>query len=100
MQRTYEFEFEVDPILVELDLDYCYYRQPAKLNGRPEDCYPEDEESEITLTGNWQDRIREAFLNEADQAIKGMQDRLCDLEFDRMPAKWAKEDQEYWWEAA
>lgn len=100
MERTYEFEFEVDPILVELDLEYSYYRQPAKLNGSPEDCYPEEEEGEVSLVGNWKDKIRDAFMAEAEQAIRSMEDRLMDLEFDNMPRKWAQEDQEYWRDSA
>lgn len=101
MKRDHTFTFELD-LELELEVDYSYSYKPARTNCRNDDAHDAEEDSEISMSGNWQDQIRSAFLAEAENAIRGMQDKLSDLEFDNMPRKWAAEDAEedYYEEAA
>ena len=51
LTRDYWFE-ELGPnqdITIRLTLEFGFYYQAAKLNGRPEDCYPEELDWEINL---------------------------------------------------
>lgn len=75
---------------VTLDLYYSYYYKPAKLNGLPENCCPEEEESEIQLPNQLENIVITAYLKAARQAIKVIADKVQDMDFDGLPREWAE----------
>lgn len=77
---------------IELELEYDYYHQPAKLDGPPERCHPEDEEVEINLPDDYKERVRAAYAKEAEVAIGMIEAQVQQLLADNAPAQWAVDD--------
>lgn len=91
--RTHEFEVGID--LIELDIDWTYYFDAGRTNCKPEDAYPPEEEMSLSLPKGWEQTIIDHYMAGARQAIKDIEDQMMDLEFDRAPAEWAAERDEY-----
>lgn len=81
---------EVEEVGLELEYDYSY--QPAKVNGLPEDCYPEDESCEINLPSDYKEQIRAAYAREAEIAILAVEAKVRQLLADNEPRQWAADD--------
>ena len=47
----------VEDTYINLTVFWSYSFDPGKLDGRPEDCYPAEEESEIALEAGWEQKI-------------------------------------------
>ena len=77
---------------IELELEYDYYHQPAKLDGPPERCHPEDEEVEINLPDDYKEQIRAAYARDAEVAIGMIEAQVQGLLADNAPAQWAADD--------
>ena len=75
--------------------------QPAKIDGAPENCHPEDEEVEINLPDDYREQVRAAYAREAEVAIGMIEAQVQQLLADNAPAQWVKDDApepdyEYW----
>lgn len=78
---------------IKLNVNYVYTRTPARLNAAPEDCYPEEEECEISLPREWQAKVMNAYIVAGFEAVKKIEcDIIPGMEFDNMPRKWVEED--------
>lgn len=77
---------------IELELEYDYFHQPAKIDGLPENCRPEDEEVEINLPADYREQIRAAYAREAEVAIGMIEAKVQQLLADNAPAQWAEDD--------
>ena len=77
---------------IELELEYDYFHQPAKIDGLPENCRPEDEEVEINLPDDYKDQVRAAYAREAEVAIGMIEAQVQQLLADNAPAQWAEDD--------
>lgn len=83
--------FEDEPLIsVEIDLDVYYSYTPAKLYGRPEDCYPEEEEFEIVPEKDYAERIMAAYVAEAREAIKRFEAEIESLANNQTVREWAE----------
>lgn len=84
--RIHEFNLlEDDTIELEVEFDYAFY--PGKYNGRPEDCYPDEEECEVNLEAGWEQKVTAVNLKLANENIKYINHQL-----ERLPiAEWAGE---------
>lgn len=91
MKRTITFE-ELPAPDIELDLDYMYRFQRGKYYGPPESCYPDDEDMEITLPSGWEDTVMNAYMLAARDAMKSIESKVLDMEFDCLPRQWWAED--------
>ena len=77
---------------IELELEYDYFHQPAKIDGAPENCHPEDEEVEINLPADYREQVRAAYAREAEVAIGMIAAKVQQLLADNAPAQWAVDD--------
>ena len=77
-QYTFEELPQVDDITI--DLVVCYYYSPAKLDGLPEDCYPEEEEIDITPESGYEQAIMSAYVDAARLAIKQIDDQIAEID--------------------
>jgi len=62
---------ELDGVEFEIEFEYSYYYQPAKLFAAPEDCYPEEEEFtyEVFIPTYWLNAIEAWELSMIDEAV-------------------------------
>ena len=77
---------------IELDLKYTYSFTPGRYDGPPESCYPDEEDMEIIPPEGYEETIIAAYMKAAREAIKAIDSKISDLEFDNMPRKWAAEE--------
>ena len=77
---------------IELELEYGYYHQPAKIDAPPENCHPEEEECEVELPADYKEQIRAAYAKEAEVAIGMIEAQVQQLLADNAPAQWAVDD--------
>ena len=90
-----ELTFDDLPAVEEINLDatiYYYYRK-ANTDGLPENCYPEEEEFEITLEPGYADLIMAAYVREARYAIKEIEQKVSEIDV-RTVRQWLEEEQE------
>ena len=92
MTKQFTFDELPEVMEIELELDYSYYHLPAKLSGPPELCYPEEEESEITLPKAWEQIVVAKYLAAARLAIKEIENRAQVMEVDGTCREWAEEE--------
>lgn len=76
MRRNYTFDGFPQVEEIELEVEYTIW---------PPNC-------EVKLIDGWEQLIVNAYMRQAQQAIKSMDDKIMDLEFDNAPAQWMKED--------
>ena len=77
-QYTFEELPQVDDIT--LDLVVCYHYSPAKLDALPEDCYPEEEEIDVTPEDGYEQVIMSAYVAAARLAIKQVDDQIAAID--------------------
>ena len=87
-----EISVELDGDELLLDVDYEYYHLSARLCGKPEDCYPEEESSYIELPGNLEGMVTEWALSMVPKWVKQIEDHTTQLIKDCKPREWAEED--------
>ena len=90
-QYTFEELPQVDDITI--DLLVCYYYRPAKLDGLPEDCYPEEEEIDIAPESGYEQAIMSAYTAAARLAIKQIDDQIAEIDAATV-RKWAANAEE------
>jgi hypothetical protein len=85
--------FEVDSgDEIEIKVEWSYSYQPAKLDGPPEYCYPEEEDSELVLPADLDKIITDYFVkNVLPDWKKTIENRCLVIECDGDLAEWAKE---------
>jgi hypothetical protein len=88
--KTYTFD-ELPAPDITLDLSYIYTFRPGRTQGLPENCYPEEEECEVKLPEGFEKAVMTAYIMAARQAMKEIESRVMDLEFDMTPRQWAEE---------
>ena len=92
MQKEWTFEDLPAPD-VTLDLYWHYSHTPAKTDGIPEGCWPEEEDSEICLPREFVKEVMNAYLVAARAAMRQIEDKVQDMQFDNMPKQWANEEE-------
>lgn len=92
--RTHAFALVDVPEELELEVNYSYYYAPGVYHKKPEDCYPEEEEAEAEIEGNWQDRVMAVYIKAGREAIKNIESQLSNLVMDGKVNQWATEDAE------
>lgn len=58
--KMLDFEIENEAgkyVCIELQFSYTYSYDPGKYSGRPEDCYPAEEEKSFYLEPGWEDKV-------------------------------------------
>jgi len=89
------FTFEDEPCIeIELELEFSYSYDPGRYHGKPEDCYPAEEESEITPPNDYESIIMAAYMAEAKQAVKRFEAKIEEMVADHVPRVWVEEYQE------
>lgn len=87
-------EFELDGGTIELDVQWSYEYEPARLNGDPEFCHPAHEDCEVIPPGK--EILRRMLMAHAakqvDRWIMQIQGDCSDMEFHNKPREWAEED--------
>lgn len=91
MIRKHIFEDLPQVSDVRLTLDYTYSFTPGKYDGPPERCYPDEEESDISIDGNWRQLVEHIYANAGKKAIEAIERQVQDLLFDDMPRRWLAE---------
>lgn len=92
--KTITFE-ELPAPDIDLELEYTYYFKEGKYFGRPEDCYPDEEEMEIVLPKGFEETVMNRYIAAAREAIKKIESKVQDFEFDNMPRQWAEEERKW-----
>ena len=92
-QYTFEELPQVDDITI--DLIVYYYYSPAKLDALPEDCYPEEEEIDITPEEGYEQAIMSAYVAAARLAIKQVDDQLAEIDATTV-REWVEEAKAEW----
>jgi predicted ArsR family transcriptional regulator len=88
MTRWIEFPKLEQPYF-EFEVDYSYYYDGGKLTGRPEDCYPPEEDGEVWIVDKfWKEKVRQEYAKLAEQAIKEIENEVYLLN----PKEWVYED--------
>lgn len=76
-----------------LEVEYSYSYTPGKYFGLPENCFPEEEESEICLPADLAEKVKRFALDVmVPRWIKQIENEVQNLEFDNKAAEWAAED--------
>lgn len=79
---------EIDELPLEVEFTYSY--DPGKYHGLPENCYPEEEEAEVTLPDNYEQIIFDHYLRAARVAIKHVENHVNSIKVSEV-AEWAEE---------
>ena len=87
--KNYEFELE-NGEFIELEIWWDYYYKPAKIYGKPEDCYPAESESTLVLEKGWQEKVKAADPENFGQNIKNIECQNDCLEEE--VEQWAKDE--------
>lgn len=74
------FEMNYEYQVINLDIEGSSYFQPGRLHGHPDNCYPDEGETEITsVVGpdgqDWESKLTES---ERDSVIEMIQDQVVD----------------------
>ena len=91
MTKTFAFEELPEVMELELELDFTYHHDPGRYSGPPENCYPEEEEAEITLPKGFEQIVVAKYLAAARLAIKEIENRAQVMEVDGTCREWAEE---------
>jgi FtsZ-binding cell division protein ZapB len=90
---TKEWTFEDLPTVdsIDIGLNFDYYYDPGKFSGRPEDCYPPEEESNVSLPDGWEEIVMGAYVQAARKAIAQIQAEVEELAESNAAAEWAED---------
>lgn len=97
MRRDITFDQDQLPGVsdITLEVDYEYSEIPPRRDGDPLSCYDGEIESEITLVGNWSQRVMDAYTRAGREACRKIElDLVLGMNFDNMPRKWSEEDRQ------
>lgn len=92
MKHTFELP-EIDTE-IELELDFTYSYDPGCYSGLPENCYPSEEDAEITLEPEWEKRVIRIYTQAMQNAIKSIHAQCDEMCSDGTVASWANEERE------
>lgn len=85
--------FYLDEAEIELECGWNYSFTPGKYYGKPEDCYPESEESDVELPKDFEEQIRRFALDVmVPKWIKMVEDEAERLRVSDAPREWAKDE--------
>lgn len=87
-----QFTFTDEPCIeIDLELTYRYHFDRGNRDGKPEDCWPSEEVSEIIPPDDYAGTIMAAFIAEGRQAIKRFEAKIKELEEEHAPREWMTE---------
>lgn len=80
---------------ITLELYYNYSYTPGRYFGLPENCYPEEEESELSLPDGWEEQVISAYMTAAREAMKQIEQKVIEMRDDGLPREWAEQEKRY-----
>ena len=91
MEDHREHTFSLPESEIDLEIYWSYSHTDGKYFGRPEDCYPDEEECEVLPPPDIAARVKAHAEKMIPIWIKAIEAQCMDMGLDNMPAEWADE---------